>query len=576
MVNFVKDFKDRSPSVGKFYPLRKDSLVLTDPGSYRTGVDEKEMCATFIISTEVEDRVGDIVKAQGCNLDNFRRNPIGFFGHQEMILPIGKWENREGNLTVFPKEKHIEGTLYFSQRSKEAYQVFSLVAEGILRATSIGFAPLSEPQRRRDIEGYLYDNWELLEASVVGIPCNPLATVIREKLDRGKIAGHRISPHLRKSLEPLAAPRKVTLALPIDTMIGVAMAKQMNESSGEMGGYLQETLEDEDKKPITDADGNTIKAPMDEGEDEGAEPPEGEEGPVEEKIIAGKAYQIAAKILPDKVRSDLEACVSEKIPKIAEDHPEMSQDQREAVAYSMCGEKAFATFKAVEMEPANTEKPDEVMQPEGGAGKAGAEYIKAYCGLHKEHRPMQENDELGDLMDEHKDALVKMANEKYPEAIPEEGTGEEGKSEEDAHQAANDAVKPYASVPRSFSGHLTKSMKVRGMKVIRDASDHLHAVSRLPQDEITKMHTKAFETAHGHARALDALQGALAHEMEVPDKPTLNESNTGTQTPAEQVGQEKELELDLEKILAHMAPLSARVGNVFDSYRRVTGAKNGN
>src|SRR5262249_62001365 len=95
---------------------------------------------------------------------------------------------------------------------------FALVAKvKAIRGTSIAFNPLSEPIRLSPrpgaiIAGLRYDEWELIEISWVGVPCNPYATVIREYLDRGRSAnGERIAPLVRKALLPLAAPRRAWL-----------------------------------------------------------------------------------------------------------------------------------------------------------------------------------------------------------------------------------------------------------------------------------------------------------------------------------------------------------------------------
>jgi hypothetical protein len=46
--------------------------------------------ARFIASDETVDRYGDIIRASGWQLGNYRQNPVLLFGHQSDSLPVGK------------------------------------------------------------------------------------------------------------------------------------------------------------------------------------------------------------------------------------------------------------------------------------------------------------------------------------------------------------------------------------------------------------------------------------------------------------------------------------------------------
>ena len=45
---------------------------------------------TFRASIESEDRAGDVIKAEGWELDNYRQNPVVLWAHRHDLLPIGK------------------------------------------------------------------------------------------------------------------------------------------------------------------------------------------------------------------------------------------------------------------------------------------------------------------------------------------------------------------------------------------------------------------------------------------------------------------------------------------------------
>ena len=45
----------------------------------------------FVLSDETVDRMGEIITADGWELDNFKKNPIALFNHNSNF-PIGKWK----------------------------------------------------------------------------------------------------------------------------------------------------------------------------------------------------------------------------------------------------------------------------------------------------------------------------------------------------------------------------------------------------------------------------------------------------------------------------------------------------
>ena len=239
------------------YP-RKDAvgLVAVAPGSRFLAVDEKAMSATAVIATADQDRAGDVVVPAGCNLAKYRLNPVVFFGHQSIPFPVGTSEDGSGNLCVSVEPSRVKATCFFHQATKEAVQVFDLVRLGVLRCTSVGFNPISEPIPMPRIKGeiypgqhgrpgdsslgFRYDQWELLEWSWVGIPSNPYCGILREHLSKNRLAGEPIAPLLRKHLEPLAEPKKVWSP-------GWLLQKALTESVGTSGGFVvdEELLNDD-------------------------------------------------------------------------------------------------------------------------------------------------------------------------------------------------------------------------------------------------------------------------------------------------------------------------------------------
>jgi ATPase family associated with various cellular activities (AAA) len=185
-----------------------------------TEADDTEFSVPFVVTTLQEDRDGDVVVPMGCQLDNFKHNPICYFGHQQyqhLPFPIAKCKSPDGRLTVFPEENRIRAVMYFDRNDSDAVKVYQKVRDGFLNATSIAFVPIAAERRDREAEKGIYENrahthsspmtpvgwifrsYDLTEISVVGVPAN--AGAIRDWLDTDK----ELSPRLQKSLTPYAA-----------------------------------------------------------------------------------------------------------------------------------------------------------------------------------------------------------------------------------------------------------------------------------------------------------------------------------------------------------------------------------
>lgn len=121
----------------------------------------------FTLSTEDADRANDVVKLDGWKFENFLKNPVVFFNHKTWELPIARMTQigRVGKAIVGDVE-FATGEVYAL-----AETVFQLVKGGFINAGSVGFRPLKRAwnEERRGVD---FLEHELLEFSVVGIPCN--------------------------------------------------------------------------------------------------------------------------------------------------------------------------------------------------------------------------------------------------------------------------------------------------------------------------------------------------------------------------------------------------------------------
>jgi HK97 family phage prohead protease/HK97 family phage major capsid protein len=136
--------------------------------------------AEYVLSDESPDRIGDVIKADGWQLANFRRNPVALAFHRSDFV-IGTWKNLRiengalrGHLELAP-----EGT------SDRIDEIRRLVDAGILKATSVGFRPLKhEPiDSEKPWKGTRFIEQELVETSLVSVPANPNALAVAKGLD---------------------------------------------------------------------------------------------------------------------------------------------------------------------------------------------------------------------------------------------------------------------------------------------------------------------------------------------------------------------------------------------------------
>jgi hypothetical protein len=128
-----------------------------------------------VVSSELKDRDGDIIRVAGWELADFLRHPVLLSSHNYGSLrsQIGHWESME------PKGKKLVGVAqyYVGEGNDEADWGYNLATKG-RAAYSVGFRP--DMSRAKEIENadgvrsvsYEYNGQTLLEVSQVVIPAN--------------------------------------------------------------------------------------------------------------------------------------------------------------------------------------------------------------------------------------------------------------------------------------------------------------------------------------------------------------------------------------------------------------------
>ena len=112
----------------------------------------------------------------GCRLENFLKNPIVLanhsYGEDEKPTVIGK------AVDVYVEGKELIFKIKFAETAN-AQDWYYLYANGFMNASSIGFNSIKSHPNDRG--GYDYLEWELLEISLVSVPCNQNALQVSGK-----------------------------------------------------------------------------------------------------------------------------------------------------------------------------------------------------------------------------------------------------------------------------------------------------------------------------------------------------------------------------------------------------------
>ncbi len=134
-----------------------------------------------ILTNQTVDRAGEVVKASGVNLKQFREIGVILFNHnKDYILGSPTNTRRVGNDIIMDGKFADEGT------GEDIDKIYKLVEQGHLKTMSIGFQYLEHPRQptAQDRKEFGKDvrlvagKTLLLEASIVSVPCNQNAMIL--------------------------------------------------------------------------------------------------------------------------------------------------------------------------------------------------------------------------------------------------------------------------------------------------------------------------------------------------------------------------------------------------------------
>ena len=145
---------------------------------------EGDLSMSFVISTDEVDRHGDVIQAQGWQLDAYRNNPVFLWAHDYSRPVIGRASE------MWHEPHKLLARMNFAP-TEFAQEVAMLYRTGYQRGVSVGFKPLRYEERRHEKTGAFlgirFLEQELLETSAVPVPANRNA--LRRALDEAPLVG---------------------------------------------------------------------------------------------------------------------------------------------------------------------------------------------------------------------------------------------------------------------------------------------------------------------------------------------------------------------------------------------------
>lgn len=135
---------------------------------FDTKADDKDS-GTFkvVITSEVVDRDGEIIRLGGWDFENFMKNPVVLRGHRYYDLPVAK----ATGLSVKDGQVISTGVFAPADANPMGQQIRKLYEWWFINAVSVWFKVI----KRNPDNRYIIEEAELLEYSFVTVPANPEA-----------------------------------------------------------------------------------------------------------------------------------------------------------------------------------------------------------------------------------------------------------------------------------------------------------------------------------------------------------------------------------------------------------------
>lgn len=156
-----------------------DPIQLVEKPATVRSFDQESRIVEIVASDETIDRMGDIIRVDGWQVENYAKNPVVLIDHDYSVASIvGRSISTRVEGGQFVQRQRLDDP----STNKAAALVMSRLESGSLFAVSVGFQPLVW-KTRADEDGeeipWTFDfiQQDLLEVSWVAVPANPNAVM---------------------------------------------------------------------------------------------------------------------------------------------------------------------------------------------------------------------------------------------------------------------------------------------------------------------------------------------------------------------------------------------------------------
>ena len=210
-------------------------------------------------NTTAKDRSNDVVTAEAWakGVDNYRKNPVLLYQHKH-DNPIGRVEN----IRVDRKGIFVEAAV--SEAAEKNHGVQTLIKDGALKSFSVGFR-VKDGKYNREDDSMLITDVELLEISVVSVPCNQESLFsIRKSFETDSEYEEFKNTLKEASAEEIKMMRKIKAGI-TDVSMGHYHSVEMDEGGNGVTTYASHMQNHAHKivaGVVMEADGHTHEITM--------------------------------------------------------------------------------------------------------------------------------------------------------------------------------------------------------------------------------------------------------------------------------------------------------------------------
>lgn len=213
----------------------------------KKSITEESGTFRMVISTDHEDRHGEVIDQNGWEFFNYMLNPVVLWGHNHFEIPVGVTEKLYIELDETGTHRRTIAEGRFA--SHEFAQVLrKLYDEKMLRTSSVGFLP-------KEYNGNRIIKAELLEWSFVSIPANQFAISLNE------IAGFSRADLIQKGLLDIEKKEGDTVETPKEEEVTIPEKPKNEDEENEK--EAAEIREEEAKLPEEDEEEEVTEGEVD-------------------------------------------------------------------------------------------------------------------------------------------------------------------------------------------------------------------------------------------------------------------------------------------------------------------------